>query len=289
MQLKAAALFNFEYGFYCREQCASRSGHKRAHIPLQLPKPCGTLSIASRVSRMPLAPTVFELIARINAATTIADTWTVYMGAARDLGLKFGFAAFLPDDKNLAESIFANDFPDNWLNNYVHKDYRLHDPLMRLSHESTSAFSWSMADWEGLLTGKQKDWRNDNVSAGLCGGLIIPDRRDGHLKIISLSGTPGTLDRDDQKALYYAGLETLARMHELGLHGDDCPFPPLSPRERECLHWLAAGKSDWEAGQILSISEKTVATHIDRMKHKLGVATRAQAIVVALRHRVLNT
>lgn len=237
---------------------------------------------------MPLAPTVFELIARINAATTIADTWQVYMAAARSLGLKYGLAAFLPDDKTLAESIFANDLPDNWLSNYTRKDYRLHDPLMRLAHESVGAFSWSMADWETLLSDKQKEWRDDNASVGLCGGLVIPDRRDGHLKVISLSGAPGTVDRYDQKALYYAGLEALARMHELGLHGGDGPFPPLSPRERECLHWLAAGKSDWEAGQILSISEKTVATHIDRLKHKLGVTTRAQAIVVALRHGVLN-
>lgn len=235
-----------------------------------------------------LAPSVFELIARINAATTVEAAWKVYISAARDLGLNYGLAAFLPDDKNLAESTFANDFPQDWLSNYVQRNYQLLDPLMRANHEALTAFSWSMTDWDGLLNGKQIDWRNDNVAAGLHSGLTIPDRRDGHLKIISLSGAPDAIDPSDQKALYYAGLETLSRMHELGLQGSEGAFQPLSPRERECLHWVAAGKSDWEIGQILSISEKTVATHVDRLKHKLGTATRAQAIVVALRHGMLN-
>lgn len=236
----------------------------------------------------PLMPSVFELIARINAATSIADTWKIYMTAARGFGLIYGLAAFLPDDKNLAETAFANDFPDGWLNNYVRQGYQLHDPLVRVAHGSIAVFSWSMADWEGLLQGKQIDWRNDNVAAGICRGLTIPDRRDGHLKIIALASAQGIVDPYDQKALYYAGLEALARMHELGLHATDCSFQPLSPRERECLQWITAGKSDWEIGQILSISEKTVATHVDRAKQKLAVATRAQAIVVALRHGLLN-
>lgn len=237
---------------------------------------------------MPLAPSVFELIARVNAATTIATVWDTYMEIAGKFGLGHGIAFFLPGDKSVGDTTFAKHLPDDWLQNYVRQGYQANDPLIRICHESSTLFAWSMADWEGLLVGKQIDWRNDNVAAGVRRGLIIPDRRDGHLKIISLSGMTATADPLDRKALYYVGLEALARMHELGLHSGDDHFPTLSPRERECLHWLAAGKSDWEAGQILSISEKTVATHIDRMKHKLGVTTRAQAIVVALRHGALN-
>jgi DNA-binding CsgD family transcriptional regulator len=58
--------------------------------------------------------------------------------------------------------------------------------------------------------------------------------------------------------------------------------PPLSERERECLSWVATGKSDWEIGEILSISEKTANAHIERAKTKLGVPTRMQAVVMAL-------
>lgn len=237
---------------------------------------------------MLLAPPVFELIGRINTAATVTAAWDIYMAAARDMGLSWGIAFFVSDDRNIGDTTFARHLPDDWLQNYVRQGYQADDPLIRICRKSITPFSWSMADWDGLLSGKQIDWRNDNIAAGIHGGLTIPDRRDGHLKLISLSSKTTKIHPLDQKTLYYAGLETLARMHELGLRDGDSPFQPLSPRERECLNWLAAGKSDGGIGQILSISAKTVATHIDRVKHKLGVATRAQAIVIALRHGILN-
>ena len=59
--------------------------------------------------------------------------------------------------------------------------------------------------------------------------------------------------------------------------------PWLSPREAEVLAWIAAGKSDGEIGQIIAISAKTVNFHVERLKRKLAVATRVQAVVKGLR------
>jgi LuxR family quorum sensing-dependent transcriptional regulator len=53
---------------------------------------------------------------------------------------------------------------------------------------------------------------------------------------------------------------------------------PLTPRETECLRWVADGKTDFEVGKILSISPRTVRFHIRNAKTKLGVATRIQAV-----------
>jgi LuxR family quorum sensing-dependent transcriptional regulator len=237
----------------------------------------------------PLAASVFDLIARISAATSVRDVWSIYTNAAEQCGLEFGIAAFLPDDKSVGETTFANNMPGHWLENYVQESYQEYDPLMRRNHVELQPFEWSMDDY-GVhdLIANQINWRDDNRAAGIDRGLTIPDRHDGHLKVITLCGRAGSLDIDDRRALHFAGLEALLRMHELGLEGQQERIAPLSPRERECLHWLLAGKSDWEIGQILSISEKTVNTHIERVKHKLGVATRAQAIVSALRHRLIN-
>ncbi|MBY3123131.1 helix-turn-helix domain-containing protein [Rhizobium laguerreae] len=35
----------------------------------------------------------------------------------------------------------------------------------------------------------------------------------------------------------------------------------LSPREKECLLWIAQGKTSWETAVIMGISENTVAFH----------------------------
>lgn len=53
----------------------------------------------------------------------------------------------------------------------------------------------------------------------------------------------------------------------------------LTERERECFQWIARGKSCWEIGCILAISERTVMFHINNVKRKLKAATRIQALV----------
>lgn len=69
---------------------------------------------------------------------------------------------------------------------------------------------------------------------------------------------------------------------ELGrVEGEDPAFASLSPREREILALMAEGLGNAEIGQRLSISEKTVRNHVSNLFDKLGVWTRAQAIVFA--------
>ena len=57
----------------------------------------------------------------------------------------------------------------------------------------------------------------------------------------------------------------------------------LTAREREVLSLLAEGRSQYEIAAALFITPKTVATHIQRVLAKLGVHSRAQAVVFALR------
>jgi LuxR family quorum sensing-dependent transcriptional regulator len=62
----------------------------------------------------------------------------------------------------------------------------------------------------------------------------------------------------------------------------------VSPRERECLAWIAAGKTDWEISSILTIAEATVDKHVRRARAKLGAANRAQAVAEALRCGIIS-
>jgi DNA-binding CsgD family transcriptional regulator len=57
---------------------------------------------------------------------------------------------------------------------------------------------------------------------------------------------------------------------------------PLTARECDVLHWLAAGKTDRDIGSILGISPRTVQKHLQRIYEKLGVETRTAAVMRAL-------
>jgi len=63
--------------------------------------------------------------------------------------------------------------------------------------------------------------------------------------------------------------------------GEDPAFGALSPREREVLSLVTEGLSNAEIGERLSLSEKTVRNHLSSVFDKLGVWTRAQAMVFA--------
>ncbi|NDJ75676.1 MAG: protein kinase [Chloroflexi bacterium] len=61
--------------------------------------------------------------------------------------------------------------------------------------------------------------------------------------------------------------------------------PPvdLTPRELDVIELLAEGQSNKEIGSALSISPRTVNYHLDNIYSKLGVNSRTEAAIVALR------
>lgn len=59
--------------------------------------------------------------------------------------------------------------------------------------------------------------------------------------------------------------------------------PSLTPRELEALRWTMDGKTAWEVGTIMSISERTAVLHIQNAMHKLNSVNKHQAVLKALR------
>ena len=57
----------------------------------------------------------------------------------------------------------------------------------------------------------------------------------------------------------------------------------LTPREREVLEMVAAGKTNREIGTALFISESTAGVHVSNIMAKLGVGSRTEAAANAIR------
>lgn len=62
----------------------------------------------------------------------------------------------------------------------------------------------------------------------------------------------------------------------------DLASTALTPREREVLRWLSAGKTDADIAALLSISPRTVNKHLEHIYVKLGVETRTAAVMRVL-------
>ena len=66
------------------------------------------------------------------------------------------------------------------------------------------------------------------------------------------------------------------------------PECELSPREREVLQLLVAGRSNREIAADLGIKEATVKTHVSVILLRLDVTDRTQAVVAALRRGLVH-
>ncbi|MGW6929917.1 response regulator [Lentzea sp. NPDC054927] len=59
------------------------------------------------------------------------------------------------------------------------------------------------------------------------------------------------------------------------------PFPQLTEKEREVLDRIAAGRSNVAIAREFTLASKTISNRVSAIFAKLGVADRAQAIVLA--------
>lgn len=61
----------------------------------------------------------------------------------------------------------------------------------------------------------------------------------------------------------------------------------LTRREAEAVLWVAMGKTSWEAGRILGVTEGTLNVHIASASAKLGASSRAHLVACAFVRGIL--
>jgi pimeloyl-ACP methyl ester carboxylesterase/DNA-binding CsgD family transcriptional regulator len=108
------------------------------------------------------------------------------------------------------------------------------------------------------------------LAAGISGAQFIELDSKNHV----LLEIEPAWERFCDEVLEFLGLKGLVR-------GEDPAFALLSPREREVLALITEGLGNAQIAERLLISEKTVRNHVSNIFDKLGVWTRAQAIVFA--------
>jgi pimeloyl-ACP methyl ester carboxylesterase/DNA-binding CsgD family transcriptional regulator len=108
------------------------------------------------------------------------------------------------------------------------------------------------------------------LAAGIPGAQFIELDSKNHI----LLETEPAWERFCDEVLDFMGLKGSSG-------GEDPAFASLSPREREVLMLITEGLGNAEIAERLSISEKTVRNHVSHLFDKLGVWTRAQAMVFA--------
>ncbi|HTE40438.1 MAG TPA: LuxR family transcriptional regulator [Steroidobacteraceae bacterium] len=199
---------------------------------------------------------------------------------------RFAYAVTINAPSLKRQQYFLSDYPTSWVSMYVERDYFKVDPLVRFAQKSTLPAIW---DDDSLHNAETQEFWEEAGGFGLHCGLTFPVHdqpgitgvfslaRDRHLEMpeAELAALVG-------RAQMFATLlhQAVARIDLPKLIPETCAA--LTPRERECLRWAADGKTAWEIGQILNITERTAVFHVNNVTQKLGAVNKTQAIARAV-------
>jgi LuxR family transcriptional regulator, quorum-sensing system regulator BjaR1 len=231
-------------------------------------------------------PAVLDFIDHLDEIRTVDDVWTALLTFTDRYGFKYGGLADIPSaDEDLEDTTLCVSWPAEWRDRYFHENYIQRDPAVLHMSKTSDPYTWIDTLDDPDYTRVQRRIVHEAGEFGMTNGLIVPILGLSSGKaIVSIAGDNTDLSVREKAEIHLAAIYAHGRIRTLA-HPKrrQIIFPALSRRERQCLQWVAVGKSDWEIGEILSISEKTANYHVEQIKRKYNVATRVQAVVHGIR------
>jgi DNA-binding CsgD family transcriptional regulator len=165
------------------------------------------------------------------------------------------------------------------------------DPVMQHCKKSSLPMIWDQDTY--IAAGRASKWEEQaryGYRTGICVATHLPAGRHFCIGVDRDQPLPSCLE---ELARMAASLQLFAAYaQDIALRilppAANSKGPQLSSRELECLRWTTEGKTAWEVGQILSISEQTAVRRLNNATHKLGCVNKHQAAVRALRFGLIE-
>jgi DNA-binding CsgD family transcriptional regulator len=180
---------------------------------------------------------------------------------------------------------YFNNWPKDWFELYDANNFAAIDPMLLETRRRMSAFLWS----EVNETPYFQDVRSPVMAAvrdyGWSEVMAIPIHGPASYQALVTMASlhPVTLTPVERALLRVMAIMIHDRAHATAELGIITRAPPkVTPREQECMNWVAAGKTDAEIGIILGISAATAHFHIEHVKKKLGTRSRTEAVGLLL-------
>lgn len=161
------------------------------------------------------------------------------------------------------------------------------DPVMQHCRKHSVPIIWDQATYTSQGLGELwEEQARFGYRTGIAMALHLPEGRHfamGVERDQPLPSDGGELTRLVADLQLFAVHAQDAAMRVLSPAAALADRPSLTPRELEALRWTMEGKTAWEVGAILGISERTAVLHVNNAMHKLDCASKHQAVLKALR------
>ncbi len=233
---------------------------------------------------------ILEAIAAIDAGASskeVFERFADFVGAFGFNTVALGHLANPAMKSDSGKDWFTvGNWPDEWRREWLDKRYIFRDPIARMALKTRKSFTWSSAyqqasRFERAVIDLSSDF-------GFRDGLAIPMyTEDGPPGCVTLGADRVDVSPRERAAIELVSIHAYSRLETLFGPFPYRPVKPLSPRELDVLHYAAAGKTNWEIGTILSISEFSVRGHLSSAQKKLDCVNRAHSIATAMQRSLI--
>lgn len=201
------------------------------------------------------------------------------------------FSAMTVLDRGVGQSEFirVDNPPPAYAEPYIDPTAFRRDPVMQHCKHHSRPIVWDQATY--VDSGAADLWEQQashGYNTGVAMALHLPEGRHFLLGVDrdqALPADPAELQRlvaDLQLFAVYAQ-EAAWRVLLPEAAKAAASRPLLTPRELEALRWTREGKTAWEVGAILHISERTAVMHVNNAMRKLDCNSKYLAVLKALR------
>lgn len=204
----------------------------------------------------------------------------------------FIYALRVPTRFSEARVVVVDGYPPAWLDRYWALEHHNHDPVVAHCGQRVVPAHWASLAVDPA--GASAAMMRDAAGHGLRDGVSMPVHSPrGEMGILSLAidQAPAASVPRCQWALPYVQVmaghvhEATCRIFSLS---DAPPQSTLTAREKQCLRWVADGKTSAEIALLLTMTERTVNFHLNNAMIKLDVSNRQHAVAKAILQGLVN-
>ena len=200
-----------------------------------------------------------------------------------------GLAEIRPQAIN-HRKVIVHDWSLGYLDALKQPDGSFYSPIMNRWNERHAPQLYLPEQDTGVATPQHARWREVFHDYGLrnIASHGVHDVAGSVTSYFNFSSLPGKLDARTTGLLelltphmHLALTRALSNVPQL----TSCEagrLPSLTVRERDVLHWLLEGKTNWEIARISGRSEHTIKHQVERILTKLDATNRAQAVAKAI-------
>lgn len=238
---------------------------------------------------MNFATQAFDYVERLRSAASIDQVEETFAGILGESGASaFIICDIPPGCTPGAREIHSSGWNPEWERKYLERRYAEVDPVPNSVNSTNEPYFWRdltpRTPRGSRALGVMEEARSEfRMHDGFC---IPIHGLDGIAGLVSVATEEAawTISRRDQAALHLVGLYAYEAVRRIKRPRPRGAPVRLSPREADCIRWVAEGKTTWEIGVILGVSHETVRTYLKSAARKLD--TRSQAHLVARAHRL---